>query len=173
MPPLKRRHFYFLTAHRARGGNRRQAVKIEIKISDMPCANCGITIEKALVAVKGVSKVTVNHQAGKAAVEFDPSLAGAGDLVASIRGAGYTPDVGTLDMSVSGMHCSNCSRTVEAGVAKLPGVLSVNADAVSGRTLVIYDPAKFRQEKVAPAVDKLGYKVESISDTSSGVKKKS
>jgi copper chaperone CopZ len=77
-----------------------------------------------------------------------------------------------MDLNVSGMHCANCSRTVETGVAKLPGVLSVSADALSGRTRIVYDPAKFRQEKVAPAVDKLGYKAELLPGTADGVKKK-
>ncbi|WP_030239664.1 heavy-metal-associated domain-containing protein [Streptomyces sp. NRRL S-350] len=38
--------------------------------------------------------------------------------------------------TVDGMSCGHCERTVSAGIAALPGVIDVVADAPSGRVTV-------------------------------------
>ncbi|MEU3567328.1 heavy-metal-associated domain-containing protein [Kitasatospora sp. NPDC036755] len=42
----------------------------------------------------------------------------------------------TAVFTVDGMSCGHCERTVSAGLAVLPGVTDVSADAPSGRVTV-------------------------------------
>ncbi|MFF4383813.1 heavy-metal-associated domain-containing protein [Kitasatospora sp. NPDC092039] len=42
----------------------------------------------------------------------------------------------TAVFTVDGMSCGHCERTVSAGLAELPGVTDVSADAPSGRVTV-------------------------------------
>ncbi|WP_395298285.1 heavy-metal-associated domain-containing protein [Kitasatospora hibisci] len=42
----------------------------------------------------------------------------------------------TTVLSVDGMSCGHCERTVSAGLSALPGVTGVTADAPTGRVTV-------------------------------------
>jgi Cu+-exporting ATPase len=66
------------------------AVREDLAISGMTCANCAATIERALRAkVPGVRSAAVNLATERASVEYDPSQAGHRELVAAIESAGY------------------------------------------------------------------------------------
>ncbi len=60
-----------------------------LKVTGMHCSGCSANVEKALKGVTGVSTATVDLKAGKAVVEYDPSLAGEKDLVKAVKNAGY------------------------------------------------------------------------------------
>lgn len=61
-----------------------------LKIEGMHCANCALTIEKALKKTKGVSSAVVNYASEKAVVEFDESKASESDLNNTVKSAGYS-----------------------------------------------------------------------------------
>ena len=63
--------------------------KIIFSIGGMDCANCALSIEKALKAMKGVTNAYVNYASEKATVEFDPMVAGEEKLVGIIQATGY------------------------------------------------------------------------------------
>ncbi len=50
---------------------------------------CASSVEAALKGVKGVSKASVNLQAGKATVDHDPAVAKEKDLVKAVTEAGF------------------------------------------------------------------------------------
>ncbi len=62
----------------------------EFPITGMSCANCAVTIEKALNRkVAGVVKASVNFAAERALVEYFPSIADIDDIMAAIEKAGF------------------------------------------------------------------------------------
>jgi P-type Cu+ transporter len=66
------------------------SVREDLAITGMTCAGCAATIERALrTQVPGLRSAAVNLATERASVEYDPSQAGHGDLVAAIEGAGY------------------------------------------------------------------------------------
>jgi copper chaperone CopZ len=65
----------------------------------------------------------------------------------------------TLKMSVSGMTCGNCSRSVERKLSATPGVTKATVDLVDASAVVEYDPEKVKPEALANAVRQLGYEV--------------
>ena len=63
---------------------------VEFPVTGMTCANCAMTIERALKKkVPGVLHASVNFAAERASVEYIPSLATIDDMIAAIEKAGY------------------------------------------------------------------------------------
>lgn len=67
--------------------------------------------------------------------------------------------VETLNLSVRGMTCGNCVRTVERKLASTPGVTKVTVDLESAKADIEYDAGLVRPEVLANAVRDLGYDV--------------
>ena len=65
----------------------------------------------------------------------------------------------TLKMTVHGMTCGNCARSVERTLAGMPGVAKATVDLVHGDATVVYDPDVVKPEALADSVRQLGYEV--------------
>ncbi|MBI5219927.1 MAG: heavy-metal-associated domain-containing protein [Bacteroidia bacterium] len=57
-------------------------------------------------------------------------------------------------------HCANGKATIEKEMAKVDGVKSVVADLETKVVTIKYDPAKQDKDKLAAALEKIGYKNE-------------
>jgi len=64
-----------------------------------------------------------------------------------------------LQLSVQGMTCGNCARSVERTLSSTPGVTKVSVDLPSARATVEYDVDLITPEALANAVRDLGYEV--------------
>jgi Cu+-exporting ATPase len=63
---------------------------VEIPITGMTCANCAMTIERALKKkVPGVVNASVNFASERATVEYIPSITSLDEMIAAIERAGY------------------------------------------------------------------------------------
>lgn len=69
---------------------------VTLKVKNMTCPVCPITVKKALEKVPGVVAAKVDYGAKTAAVEFDPRVATTDALVKATTDAGYpsTPEPG-------------------------------------------------------------------------------
>lgn len=65
----------------------------------------------------------------------------------------------TLRLSVLGMTCHNCTRTVERTLASTPGVTKASVDLEAGSATVEYDVDLVKPEVLADAIRDLGYEV--------------
>jgi copper chaperone CopZ len=65
----------------------------------------------------------------------------------------------TLHLTVHGMTCSNCARTIERKLASTPGVTKVSVDWEATRATVDYETNLVKPEVLANAVRELGYEV--------------
>ena len=63
--------------------------RVELPLLGLHCASCASRVEKALNAVPGVAKVSVNFATSRAAVVFNRRRASANDLREAIRREGY------------------------------------------------------------------------------------
>ena len=63
----------------------------------------------------------------------------------------------TLKISVGGMTCGNCSRSVERKLAATPGVTKATVDLVNACATVDYDPDVVQPAALANAIRQLGY----------------
>lgn len=67
----------------------------------------------------------------------------------------------TVQMKVSGLMCSFCTMSVEKALKRYPGVKNVLVNLVHGLVVVEADTSQIGPEKLATAVEKLGYNVSS------------
>ncbi len=62
---------------------------LTIPVRGMTCGNCARSVERALSSTPGVTKATVELQAGAANVEYDPELVKPEVLANAVRDLGY------------------------------------------------------------------------------------
>jgi len=62
-----------------------------------------------------------------------------------------------VELTIGGMTCANCARTVDRQLSALPGVSGVQVDLQSGSAVIEYDASKAQPADFAAAVENLGY----------------
>jgi copper chaperone CopZ len=65
----------------------------------------------------------------------------------------------SLNLTVRGMTCANCARSVERKLAGTPGVTKVVVELQGERALVEYDSDLVKPDVLRNAVRELGYEV--------------
>ncbi|MDC8759097.1 heavy metal translocating P-type ATPase [Janthinobacterium fluminis] len=105
-----------------------------LSIDGMSCASCVGRVEKALAAVPGVRRASVNLATESARVESDAPLA-LETLRLAVEKAGYQVARQEVSLDIEGMTCASCVGRVEKALRKVPGVIdaSVNLATDSAR----------------------------------------
>jgi copper chaperone CopZ len=65
----------------------------------------------------------------------------------------------SLNLTVKGMTCANCARSVERKLSSTPGVTKAVVELQGERAYVEYDSDMVKPETVKNAVRELGYDV--------------
>jgi Cu+-exporting ATPase len=66
---------------------------------------------------------------------------------------------GIVQLTVKGMTCGNCARSVERKLSSTPGVTKATVDLKAEQARVEYDSDVVKPEGLANAVRQLGYEV--------------
>lgn len=132
----------------------------QFKIVGMTCANCALTIEKALNKMPGVKSASVNFATEKLTVETDPSLVKEEDLIGKIKDLGYSAQnagSGREQFKVSGMTCANCALAIEKKLKGTPGVKSAAVNLAAETVTVDFDPGVTNLRHIFEQVRDAGY----------------
>jgi len=132
-----------------------RAARVVLPVLGMSCASCVAHVEKALAAVPGVTKVSVNLATESAAVEGGAAL-DLGALRSAVDRAGYEVPASTHRLAIEGMTCASCVSRVEKALRAVPGVLDATVNLASETATVDAVQTLDRAELVA-AVDRAGY----------------
>ncbi|KJK25005.1 ATPase [Burkholderiaceae bacterium 16] len=141
------------------------SVAISIPIEGMTCASCVGRVEKALKAVPGVNKASVNLATERADITFDgvPNVEAA---VQAVQKSGYSVASSTIELSVTGMTCASCVGRVEKALKAVPGVSNATVNLATERAQ-ISAAGGTSPEALIQAVARAGYEAQVISgDTS-------
>lgn len=60
---------------------------------------------------------------------------------------------------IAGMDCADCAKTLEQGLAAMPGVETASVNLIGGRANVAYDPSQVNHAALVHQVQELGYSV--------------
>ncbi len=153
-------------------------------VRGMSCQKCVGRITEAVGALDGVEQVDVSLERQQARVAFDERRLASADIVAAIEAAGYRvpPDQGPAaaadaeageppppepesgsapachaTLELQGMSCASCARTIEKGVAALPGVTRAAVNFAAEKLAVDFDPGRLSLDDIAHKVEDLGY----------------
>ena len=133
---------------------------IDIPVLGMTCASCVGRVEKAINAVPGVAKASVNLAAERAHVELEDRGQTAA-VIEAIRKAGYEPLERTVELKVNGMTCASCVGRVEKALTAAPGVISAQVNLATERAQVqVLEGTDVAA--LAAAVAKAGYEAEAV-----------
>lgn len=142
--------------------------QVTIPVQGMTCASCVRTVERNLKKVPGVIDAQVNLATERATVTFDESQANLDALVRKVGEVGYSVPTTTATLPVQGMTCASCVRTVERGLAKMPGVLKADVNLATERATIEYVPTEVTPRDMKQKIRELGYEspdVEGIAES--------
>lgn len=69
----------------------------------------------------------------------------------------------TYEIDITGMTCTGCEEHVKLEIGNLPGISKLEVSYEQGNAVVSFDESKTGIEEVKTAVDRTGYKVESVN----------
>ncbi|MCB1889049.1 MAG: cadmium-translocating P-type ATPase [Rhodocyclaceae bacterium] len=123
----------------------------------MTCAACAARIERVLNRLPGVT-ANVNLASERAHVELvGEDAADAGDVVASIRKAGFEVPVREVEFAIGGMTCAACSTRLEKVLGKRPGVEAASVNLATERARVRFVPGESSVPELIEVVGRAGF----------------
>jgi copper chaperone len=63
----------------------------------------------------------------------------------------------TTEISVEGMRCSGCERSISGSLLRMDGVDQASADAEAGRVEVAFDEARVSEDDLRNAIESAGF----------------
>jgi copper ion binding protein len=129
----------------------------------MSCASCVGRVEKALKALPGVTRASVNLATERAEVYFsaqpDPLA-----VVAAVKSAGYEVGSETAELVVEGMSCASCVGRVEKVLKALPGVLDASVNLATEKARIHYLGGSVSTSDMIAAVASAGYGARAVTN---------
>ena len=141
------------------------SIAISLPIEGMTCASCVGRVEKALKAIPGVDKASVNLATERA----DISFSGAPDVAAAVQAvqkAGYAVPETDIELSVTGMTCASCVGRVEKALKAVPGVHGATVNLATERARVTA-AGGVAASALIQAIAKAGYEARVLTNESS------
>ncbi|WP_417829899.1 heavy metal translocating P-type ATPase [Thalassospira sp.] len=142
---------------------------LSFQIEGMSCANCAGRVEKALAALDGVSKASVNFALNRANVHFDRSKTDIATITKAVNDAGYSVAEHQLSFDIDGMSCANCALRVEKALSALPGVATASVNFALERADVSAFDDAVNDARVIKAIEDAGYHATSRNGPTSGI----
>lgn len=65
----------------------------------------------------------------------------------------------TVKFKLSGLHCTNCSLSIDSRIEEVSGVISSNTNYARQESVVVYDPSIVDPTQFAKIIKELGYQV--------------
>ncbi|MGE5627317.1 MAG: heavy metal translocating P-type ATPase [Solirubrobacterales bacterium] len=144
------------------------------KIEGMSCAACAKAVERSVKKLDGVNEASVNLASEKLSISFDESKTSVEAIQNAVEKAGFTaliPSV-TKTFKIEGMSCASCAKSVERVTKKLDGVIESNVNLATEYLTITFEPSKLRDSDIKRAVDKAGFKAQSVEKQDTHQEKK-
>jgi Cu+-exporting ATPase len=131
---------------------------VNLPILGMTCANCAVSVERALKRTEGVDEALVNLSSERVAVSYDSDQAELNDLVHSVRDAGYDVATGEAVFSVPELTDPVNAQRLEKALENKPGILSSQANPVAEKLSLVYVPTITNVNEIMELVTKAGFR---------------
>jgi len=132
-----------------------QQVDWAFPVEGMTCASCVARVEKALNAIPGVERASVNPATEVATVRARKDVA-VDALRGAVEKAGYSVPSESVGLAIEGMTCASCVARVEKALRKVPGVLSAEVNLAT-ETARVQVTRGVDAAALSAAVKKAGY----------------
>ena len=133
--------------------------RILLPIEGMSCAACAATVQKALGTRDGVASAAVNYATGKATVDYDDARVHVGELIQTVRAAGYDCGKASVTFAVDQLHYAPSVTPLEQALRRVPGVVRAVANQATETVSVDYVLGAATAEDLERAVTAAGFQV--------------
>lgn len=157
---------------------------LEIKVYGMTCEHCVRHVKKALESLPSVQNVEVSLENEKASFSYEPGAFDLLEIKRVINEAGYTLDESfeedlrknslenlqkdmnesaqkqMKEISVYGMTCEHCVRSVKKTLESLPEVEKVEVSLEESKARFTYNPKVLDENVIRKAIEEEGYFLE-------------
>src|SRR5947199_6285446 len=133
--------------------------RILLPIEGMSCAACAATVQKALGTRDGVASAAVNYATGKATVDYDDARVQVGELIQTVRAAGYDCGKASVTFAVDQLHYAPSVTPLEQALRRVPGVVRAVANQATETVSVDYVLGAATAEDLERAVTAAGFQV--------------
>src|SRR2546430_9372435 len=130
--------------------------RILLPIEGMSCAACAATVQKALGTRDGVASAVVNYATGKATVDYDDARVNVGELIQTVRAAGYDCGKASVTFAVDQLHYAPSVTPLEQALRRVPGVVRAVANQATETVSVDYVLGAATAEDLERAVTAAG-----------------
>ncbi|MCJ8324132.1 MAG: copper-translocating P-type ATPase [Rhizobiales bacterium] len=149
-----------------------QQTNTTFQIEGMSCASCVGRVEKALLAIPGVSDASVNLATEQAQVSYDDSV-NVGDLTKTLTDVGYPASIEEVTLEIESMTCASCVKRVENALNAGPGVIDASVNLATETAVVHFAAGSINPAGVAALASDAGYtaKVKTTEQTDKAERK--
>ncbi|CEP18742.1 hypothetical protein [Parasitella parasitica] len=142
-----------------------------IPVLGMTCHSCVNAITKVLSPL--VEAVHVNLENNNATVTFDERAISLKTIIEAIKDCGFDvplPAVSakTLILSVQGMTCQSCVKSITQACTHLDGVVSVDVNLDGAQATIVYQPNAIAPQIIMDTIEECGFDVADNSDMHTG-----
>ncbi|CAH1777961.1 unnamed protein product [Owenia fusiformis] len=165
-----------------------------VLVEGMTCQSCVKNIEMNISERPGINAIKVYLEAKEAIVTFDPTLTDPEKIREQIDDMGFEAKLPTVShkavldefdvlaqrnvggvteetctVSIEGMTCQSCVKTIEMNIGEKPGILSIKVSLEEERGVVRYKTSDWSANKVAEAIDDMGFDARVIDGRESNI----
>ena len=133
--------------------------RIILPSEGMTCASCAATVQEALAGATGVTSAGVNFATNKAAIEYDGVQTNVGQLIKTVREAGYNCGKASVTFGIKELHYAPSVAPLEQALARVNGVIRAVANQATETATVDYIPGVVVASDLERAVTSAGFEV--------------
>jgi len=128
------------------------------------CPRCAERLVEVLSGQRGIEKAHLRQDGERTllCLHYDPNLASLSTVrrLAVEAGSLISERYRHETLRVRGMDCTDCAKSLEHILSRLPGVIDVSASYAAERMRVEYDSAEISHREIVRRVEWMGYEVE-------------
>ncbi|KAL6726608.1 hypothetical protein Aduo_008563 [Ancylostoma duodenale] len=145
--------------------------KCTLAVEGMTCASCVQYIERNIGKLKGVQSIVVALIAGKAEINYNPSLTSVEKLIAEMSALGYRATLidsavssfNKIHLVIGGLNSEADANRIESHAISKNGVESCNVSLATSIATVEFTPSVIGPRDLIAVIEGLGYTAELAS----------
>ncbi|KAK6022601.1 heavy metal-associated domain protein, partial [Ostertagia ostertagi] len=145
--------------------------KCTLAVEGMTCASCVQYIERNIGKLRGVQSVVVALIAGKAEINYNPSLTSVEKLIAEMTALGYRASLidspfsafNKIHLTIGGLNSEADVNRIESHVISKTGVEGCNVSLATSLATVEFSPSVIGPRDLISLIESLGYTAELAS----------
>ncbi len=130
---------------------------LNLPVIGMTCANCAVSVERALKRTDGVDDALVNLSSERVAVSFEADKTDLNHIVESIQNAGFQVATGKATFLIPELSDPINAQRLERFLSDKPGILASQTNTAIEQLSLTYVPTVTNLTEINELIRKAGY----------------